>query len=97
MYLTSVRHRVKDFAIWKKAFDANVPMLEKNGVLGTWIVQKDDDPLDVTIINTWPARKNWDDFIASHNFTGPEDIKRHQEKGGAIGEPEFVGGEVVDS
>ena len=96
MFLTYVRHRVKDYAIWRKAFDANAPMLEKNGVLGTWIVQKQDDPNDVMVINTWPGAKNWDDFIASHKFTGATDIKKHQEKGGVIGEPEFVSGNVVE-
>lgn len=36
MYLTYVRHRVKDYAQWRKAFDHNARMLfDKFGVLST--------------------------------------------------------------
>lgn len=31
-----------------------------------------------------------------HGFTGPEDAKKMQEKGGVIGEPVFWGGPVME-
>lgn len=95
MYLTHTRHRIKDYALWRAAFDANVPMLEKAGVLGTWIIQVNDDPLDIVVLNTWPDRRNWDDFIAMHKFTSPDDAKKAREKGGVVGDPIFWGGEVM--
>ena len=95
MFLTSVRHTVKDYAVWRKAFDEKVPLLERAGVLSTCITQIEGNPNDVLIVNTWPARENWDAFIASHNFKGPEDAASAQASAGVIGEPEFLSGEVV--
>jgi hypothetical protein len=95
MYLTHVHHTVKDYAQWRKAFDDNTPMLTKAGVLGTWIIQKDGDPNDVVVINTWPARKNWNDFQAMHEFKSPQDVQKMLDKGGVIGMPEFYGGTVI--
>lgn len=67
MYLTCVRHRVKDYDVWRKAFDHNAAMLfEKCAVLSTSIVQVDGDPHGIAIINTWPSKKHWDDFGAAH-------------------------------
>lgn len=96
MYVTCVRHRVKDFAHWKKAFDHNAELLfERFGVLSTSIVQIGGDPTDVAVINTWPSQKHWDDFVTGHaepeyagKLKGPKD-------GGVVGEVEFWGGEVV--
>lgn len=87
---------MKDYAVWRRAFDSRAPLLEAAGVLGTWIVRADNDPNDILIINTWPSKENWDAFIESHHFKGKDDIKRAQEKGGVIGEPEFVGGDVAE-
>jgi hypothetical protein len=95
MYLTHVRHRVKDYAAWRKAFDANTPMLKKAGVLDTWIIPVDGDDTDIVVINTWPAKKNWDDFMALHEFEGENDIKKKMEDGGVIGQPQFWGGDVA--
>ena len=96
MYLTYVRHRLKEYDVWKKAFDANAHMLKANGVLSTRIVRKFDDPNVVIVINTWPAKENWDAFIAAHNFKTPEDARKQQQAAGVIGMPEFVDGEVVE-
>jgi hypothetical protein len=95
MYLTYTRHRVKDYDTWRAAFDANAPMLKKTGVIDTFITQVEGDPNDIVVINTWPAKKNWEDFIAAHNFKDAGDIKKMQEKGGLIGEPEWFGGKLV--
>ncbi|HLD07987.1 MAG TPA: hypothetical protein VJB60_02895 [Candidatus Peribacterales bacterium] len=95
MYLTYTRHRVQDYEHWRKAFDANVPMLENAGVIGTWVVQINDDPTDIAVINTWPGKENWDNFIASHKFKNKDEMVQAQEKAGVIGEPEWWVGEVV--
>lgn len=94
MYLTCVRHTVKDFARWKAAFDENAPTLEEAGVLSTQIVQVNGNALDVAVINTWPSQKEWDAFVIL-------DTKRHAdykaiwEKAGVMGEPTFFGGDIV--
>lgn len=97
MFLTYVRHKVMDFAQWRNVFDANIPMLRSSGVIDTWITKINDDGTDVAIVTTWPSRKNWDAFIAAHNFNGKDDFRKAQEKAGVIGEPEFVCGEVAGS
>ena len=94
MYLTYVRHRVKDFAHWRSVFDEHTPILKEAGAIDTRIVQVDGDPHDIVVITTWPSSKNWETFIALHGFTGISDIKAAQDKAGIIGTPEFLGGEV---
>jgi hypothetical protein len=95
MYLTCVRHRVKDYFQWKKAFDHNADMLfEKFGALSTQIVKVNGDPTDIAVINTWPDKKNWDDFGASHDLPEYKGKLKTKEDGGVIGEPEFWGGDV---
>ncbi len=95
MYLTHVRHTVKDYAVWRKAFDANALMLQKAGVLSTIIAQVGGDPNDVVVINTWPSRKNWDDFIAMHGEDTNATMEDSKKKGGLVGEPQWYGAEVI--
>ncbi len=94
MYLTYTRHRVKDYATWRKAFDENSPALAKQGI-EWWIAQINGDPTDVAVICRCPAKKNWDAFIeadiAKFNQTGVDP----REKGGLIGDPEWWAGEEV--
>jgi quinol monooxygenase YgiN len=96
MYLTCVRHRVKEYEMWRKAFDHNANMLFATfGCLGTQIVQVNGDPTDIAIINTWPSKKNWDDFSAAHALPEYQGKLMTPEDGGVIGEPTFFGGEVI--
>lgn len=96
MYLTCVRHKVKDFQQWKNAFDINAELLfEKNGVLSTTIVQVDGNPLDIAIINTWKSKKHWDDFGAAHDAPEMKGKVKTPEEGGVVGEITFFGGEVA--
>ena len=82
--------------IWRKAFDHNAKMLfAKCGCLGTMIVQVDGDPTDIVIINTWPSKKHWDDFGASHALPEYKGKLKTPEDGGVIGEVIFWGGEVA--
>ena len=93
MHLTCVRHRVKDYAVWKKAFDQNASLLfEKCGCLSTHIVQVNGDPLDIVIINTWPSKKNWDDFGVMHDLPEHKGKLKTPEDGGVI---QFWEGEVA--
>ncbi|MBP9773700.1 MAG: hypothetical protein KBD00_03650 [Candidatus Peribacteraceae bacterium] len=94
MYLTCTRHIVKDYTTWRTAFDANVPMLEEAGVLSTTIVQVADNPSDIVVLNTWPAKDSWDMFMAAHKMSMDEMIKRREEAG-VVGQPEFFMGRVV--
>ncbi len=97
MYLTHVRHTVKDYDSWRKAFDENAPMLEKAGALSTTIVQIGGNPNDIAVINTWPSSKHWDDFIAMHGKDTNTTLEDSKKKGGLIGEPQWYGGEVMES
>lgn len=96
MYLTCVRHRVKDYAQWRSAFDINAAILfERAGVLGTSVVQIGGDATDIAIINTWPSKKHWDDFGVMHAASSLKDAVKTPEEGGVIGEIQFWGGEVM--
>lgn len=97
MYLTHVRHRVKDFDTWKKAFDHNANlMFKKFSCIDTYIVKVNGDDTDIVIINTWPNKKNWDDFGAAHELPEFKGKAMTPEDGGVIGDVEWYGGEVEE-
>ena len=97
MYLTYVRHKIKDYVQWKKAFDHNANLLfKKHGMINTFVVRANDDPTDIIIINTWPSKQHWDDFGAEHEKPENKGKFKTPEDGGVVGEVEFVGGSVVE-
>lgn len=97
MYLTCVRHKIKDFAQFRKAFDINADLLfERAGCQGSYIVQMDGDPLDVMIINLWPSEKHWKGFLELHGSPEFKGKVQGQEEAGGIGEPILWAGTVVE-
>jgi hypothetical protein len=96
MYITCVRHRVRDYAVWRKAFDHNADLLfKKAGAISTTIVQVDGDPHDVVVINTWPSKKQWDYFGILHDSPEYKGKLKTPQDGGVVGEIQFYGGEVL--
>ena len=97
MYLTAVRHRVRDFTLWRKAFDHNAGLLfDTFGCVRTHIVKVNNDPTDIAIINIWKSKKHWEDFGMAH---GSEEYKgrlKTKEDGTVVGEVVVWEGEVVE-
>lgn len=50
MAVMIIRHKVKDFAVWKKAFDAHRPTREGTGLTSSRVLRSDEDPNQVILI-----------------------------------------------
>ena len=65
MAYTIVRHKVNDFAVWKKVFDDFESTRKSNGERSDVVLQTDGDPNDVTVINTRDSLAGAKSFIES--------------------------------
>lgn len=92
MFFSYVRHRVKDFSTWRKAFDDSKHLANAKGKHDVWVIQVEGNPNDVVVITTWDHKEDWDRFLASHD---PLEMKEAMEKGGVLGTPENVTGEIL--
>ena len=81
MVTAIIQHEVKDFAEWKKVFDADVPNVEKAGAKLVGIYRSVKNPNDVTMIFDAPNVELYDTLMS--------DPKRQEEikRGGVIGVP----------
>ncbi len=86
MAISIVRHKVKDYTAWRKAFDEFVETRKKGGEKSAVVVQVEGNPSDVIVINTWPSTE-----AAKAFFSNPE-LKQAMENGGVEGTPEFIHG-----
>ena len=50
MAVVIIRHQVKDFAAWKKAFDAHKPAREGTGLSKSRVFRSADDPSEVVLV-----------------------------------------------
>ncbi len=95
MFLTYTRHKVKDYAQWRKAFDGNAHLLRESGITDWEIVQVNGDPTDIAVIVHCPSKDNWDAFVAADQAQWKRTGLDPREKGGLIGNPEWWAGEVM--
>ncbi len=79
-----VKHKVKDYDAWRKAFDAESDMKDKGGVVMAHVFQSPSDPTDVTVI----AR--FKDEASAKAFTSSPELKAAMEKSGVVGEPQIT-------
>jgi hypothetical protein len=77
-----VRHKVGDYATWRKAYDAFDAERMALGVAGQGVYRSIDDPNDVTV---------WHDFTttaAAKAFASSERLKTAMSQAGVQGTPE---------
>ena len=86
MAITIVRHKVKDYAAWRKAFNGFESARKKAGEKTATVVQVDGNPNDVIVINTWPS------IDSAKQFFALPDLKKGMEAAGVASLPEFVFG-----
>ncbi len=60
-----VRHSVKNYRTWRKAYDAFDAERQGMGVIGDGVYQALDDPNDVTVYHDFKTRKRAESFAAS--------------------------------
>ncbi len=79
MSATISQHRVKDYSMWKKEFEATKDLRSANGAYGDQIYRDDSDPNTVMVIMKWNTLTNARKF-----FSSPE-MKASWSRGGVEG------------
>lgn len=60
-----MRHKVKDFAAWKQAYDADAPRRAAASITSARVCRLADDPNDVVVIAEFEDAGKLQDFLAS--------------------------------
>lgn len=76
-----IQHTVKDFAAWKKVFDAAIELRTTHGELSAQVFRDASNPNKLTVINKWRSLESAQAFARS-----PE-LKASMEKAGVEGVP----------
>ena len=80
--LVIVTHEVKDYASWRKAYDADEPN-RKSGGFKVWGVYADvNNPNMVSVVGEFPSA------AAANAFTTSPKLKEVMEKAGVVGKPD---------
>ena len=78
-----VRHKVDDFSVWVKGYDAYSEEQKRAGIFHKAVYQSLDDPNDVTVIHDFHDVNKAKDFISSTK------LKDQMAKLGVQGQPEI--------
>ena len=78
-----VKHRVSDYAAWRKGYDAFDPSRTRLGVRGHEVYRDLDDP------NTVTAWHDFDDADAARRFAGSAELKSAMKGAGVVGAPKI--------
>ena len=76
-----IQHTVKDYAEWKKVFDANAALRTSSGELSYQIYRDSTDTNKLIIINKWNSIEN------AQKFAHSPELKAAMEKAGVEGRP----------
>jgi quinol monooxygenase YgiN len=82
-----VRHKVKDYANWKREYDAFDATRKNYGVRSESVYRDTDDPSTVIVTHTFK------DTSKAKAFANSKDLKSAMEKAGVAGHPEIWFGE----
>jgi quinol monooxygenase YgiN len=78
-----VKHRVADFAQWKKVFDSMIPVRKQHGWLGHTVLRDAQDPNVVTIVNRVK------DLDGAKRYGASAEMKNAMKEAGVQGAPEI--------
>lgn len=78
-----ISHEVKDYATWRKGFDADKPNRDKGGINIIGVYSSVDNPNMVTVIGEAPSAE------AAKGMTSSPELKAAMERAGVISKPEF--------
>ncbi len=83
MALAIIHHKVRDFAVWKSAFDDHLSTQTAAGMTNGRVFQSADDPNAVTILFDVA------DIARAKEFIGSADLKSAMEGAGVASAPSF--------
>ena len=76
-----VRHQVKDYGTWRRAYDSVAPMQKGAGVLTAAVYQADGDPNDVTVSHEFKS------IAEAKALAGSAELRDAMATAGVIGAP----------
>ena len=79
-----VRHRVKNYAVWKTAFDEHGNAREEAGSRGGFLFRIAGDANDVLVLLEWETLEKARAFLRS------EGLKKVMDRAGVVGSPEIL-------
>ena len=85
----SVAHKVRDYDVWRPAFDGHAAVREQHGLTNAEVYRGADDPDNILIVMDAPSRE------ALLGFVSDPSLKTTMENGGVISEPTVVIGELL--
>jgi hypothetical protein len=81
MGMLIVRHKVKDYAAWKKAFDGHASAQNSAGLTNPRVLRSADDHNEVVILF------DMKDVAAAKKLAGSEDLKTTMKSAGVVDQP----------
>lgn len=78
-----VRHKVKEFSVWKAAYDAFDAERKTMGVTNQGVYQADENPAEVTVYHEFET------MDAAKAFAGSPRLKEVMERAGVMGTPDI--------
>jgi quinol monooxygenase YgiN len=85
-----VRHKVGDYAKWKRVYDGFAPVRKENGVKGASVHRDANDPSLIIVTH------QFQDVNAARAFANSEDLKSAMQNAGVIGAPEMWFSEDIE-
>jgi len=85
----SVAHKVRDYYVWRPAFDGHAAVRAQHGLTNAEVYRGADDPNNIVVVMDAPSRE------ALLGFVSDPSLKTTMENGGVISEPTVVIGEIL--
>ena len=82
MALMVIHHNVRDYAIWRPAFDAHEPSRVRAGITNGRVYRKAEDPNDLVVL------VDVADVDKACAWVASEDLKTVMQRAGVVGAPE---------
>ena len=82
MGLVIVRHKVKDFAAWKRSFDEHASARGAAGLSNARLLRSVDDPSEVVLL------LDTDDIAKAKQFIASPDLKAAMTAAGVVDKPD---------
>jgi heme-degrading monooxygenase HmoA len=86
-----VRHKVRDYAKWKSAFDEHGATRKANGSKGGRLYRSAADPNELVVLF------EWEDLDKAQQFAQSEDLRETMERAGVAGQPDLYFLEEIES
>jgi len=85
-----VRHKVRDYSMWKPVFDGHGVTRQTTGSKGGYVFRNADDPNEVLIL------LEWEDLEQARGLILSEDLKEKMKESGVVEEPDIFFLEQAD-